>query len=67
VKSLNGFGGIGTGVGAQITAATISWRNRVTKNYGGGGVLDFAGSIDRATRDFIFKGSDNSTSIFKCR
>ena len=66
VKSLNGFGGIGAGVGAQITDATISWKNRVIKNYGGGGVLDFAGSIDRATRNFTFMGSDNSTFIFKC-
>jgi hypothetical protein len=67
VKSLNGFGGIGTGVGAQITDATISWRNQVIKNYGGGGILNFAGSIDRATRDFTFKANDNSTFIFKCR
>lgn len=68
VKSLNGFGGIGgAGVGAQITDATISWRNRVIKNYGGGGVLDFAGSIDRATRDFTFTAADNTTNIFKCR
>lgn len=67
VKSLNNFGGIGAGIRAQITDATISWRNRVIKNYGGGGVLDFAGSIDRATRNFTFKGADNSTHIFECR
>ena len=66
VKSLNNFGGIGAGVSAQVTDATISWRNQVTKNYGGGGVLDFAGSIDRATRDFTFEGGGN-TYIFKCR
>ena len=66
VKSLNGFGGIGAGVGAQITDATISWQNQVIKNYGGGGVLDFAGSIDRATSNFTFKGSDDSTYIFEC-
>lgn len=67
VMSLNGFGGLRAATSAQITDATISWRNQVVKNYGGGGVLDFAGSIDRATRDFTFTGSDNSTFIFKCR
>jgi hypothetical protein len=66
VKSLNGFGGLGTGVSAEITDATISWRNRVIRNYGGGGFLTFAGSIDRATRTFTFTASDNSTYTFKC-
>jgi hypothetical protein len=67
VKSLNGFGGIGTGVSVRVTDSTISWRNQVIKNYGGGGIQNFAGSIDRATRDFTFTTATNSILKFTCR
>jgi hypothetical protein len=67
VRSPNAFGGLGAGVSAEITDAKIVWKNSQKKNYGMGGTLNFSGSIDRATRDFSFKGADNRTYLFKCR
>lgn len=67
VMSPNGFGGLRVPASAQINDTTVSWRNQVVRNYGEGGIMNFAGSIDRVTHDFTFTTADNNILIFKCR